>query len=439
MFHLRPLAGKVAPIALAGLLVVAAPVTAQTAGAAPQQFAPAISNPASTTLTLPEAISLALSKNAELSVIRREWEATRGAVIQAGVRPNPELSVQQEDFRRGMQTTTIQVTQPLELGGKRAARTAVAERVRDQAAADVEQSRADIRALVVTSFYETLVAQERLRLAQESLQLAVGGADATSKRVQAGKIAPLEETRARVAQAAAQAELAQAEGGLRSAKQRLFSLWGETRSAPAVLVSSLELPGDGLPDEVVFARMTDSPVLKRARLELDRARAALELEQARRVVDVGVSFGAKRAQETGVTAAVVGITVPIPLFDRNQGNIAEALSREEKARDELTATELRLSAEIAQLREQLRSARAEASTLQRDAVPGAKSAYAAASQGFQLGKFSYLEALDAQRTLVSTQSQYLRALLDTYRAAAELERLLSISDASSALLNPIKP
>lgn len=438
MFYLRPFAGKAGPLVLACLLVAAAPVTAQTTDAA-SQLTPILFTAAPATLTLSEAISLALSKNAELSVIRREWEATRGAVIQAGVRPNPELSVQQEDFRRGMQTTTVQITQPFELGGKRAARTAVALRMRDQAAADVEQSRADIRALVVTSFYETLVAQERLRLAQESLQLAAGGADATSKRVQAGKISPVEETRARVAQAAAQAELAQAEGRLRSASQRLFSLWGETRPAVMTIVSPLELPGEGLPDEVVFARMSESPVLKRARLELDRAQAALELERARRVVDVGVSFGAKRTQETGVTAAVVGISVPIPLFDRNQGNIAEALSREEKARDELTATELRLSAEIAQLREQLRSARAEAFTLQRDAVPGAKSAYAAASQGFQLGKFSYLEALDAQRTLVATQSQYLRALLDTYRAAAELERLLSISDASSALLNPIKP
>ncbi len=132
--------------------------------------------------------------------------------MQAGLRPNPELSLQQEDFRRGKQTYTAQITQTLELGGKRAARTAVAERVREQAAADLEQARAEVRSQVVVAFHETLVAQERLRLARSSLELASGDAEATGKRVQAGKIAPIEQTRAQVARAAAQAEVAQAEG-----------------------------------------------------------------------------------------------------------------------------------------------------------------------------------------------------------------------------------
>ncbi|MGB6104932.1 MAG: TolC family protein [Pusillimonas sp.] len=435
MFNSRPFFGKARPIFLAGLFLVLAPVHAQTTTSA----ALALHEPTAAPLTLAEAISLALAKNSSIAIAQRELDATRGAALQAGLLPNPELSVQQEDFKRGRQTSTVQVTQTLELGGKRAARTAVAERVREQAAADIEQARAEVRSQVVVAFYEVLVAQERMRLAQSSLELASGDAEATGKRVQAGKVAPVEETRAKVARAAAQAELAQAEGNLRSSRQKLFSLWGDMSHSATLLVGTLGLPGEGLADEVVFARMTSSPVLKRARLELDRAQAAVELERSRRVVDVAVSVGAKRSQETGITTAVVGVTVPLPLFNRNQGNIAEALSREEKAREELVATELRLTSEIAQVREQLRSARAEAQTLQRDAVPGARDAYSAASQGFQLGKFSYLEALDAQRTLVATQAQYLRALLDTYRAAAELERLLSVADASSGLLNPLKP
>ncbi|WP_230680986.1 TolC family protein, partial [Paracidovorax cattleyae] len=93
----------------------------------------------------------------------------------------------------------------MELGGKRASRTAVAERISAQAAADIEQARADVRFQVVVAFHEALVGQERLRLAQSSLQLATGDAEATGKRVQAGKVAPLEETRAQVARAAARA------------------------------------------------------------------------------------------------------------------------------------------------------------------------------------------------------------------------------------------
>ncbi len=437
----RPFLGKAGPNLLAGLSIAIAfalssapaPAHAQTSTTLPA------ATPAAAPLTLAEAIALALAKNTGIAIAQREFDAAGGAALQAGLRPNPELSLQQEDFRRGKQTYTAQITQTLELGGKRAARTAVAERVREQAAADLEQARAEVRSQVVVAFHETLVAQERLRLARSSLELASGDAEATGKRVQAGKIAPIEQTRAQVARAAAQAEVAQAEGQLRASRQKLFALWGDTSRSATPLLGRLDLPAEGLADEAVSARLAASPVLRRARLELDRARSAVELERSRRVMDVAVSVGAKRSQETGATAAVVGLSVPLPLFDRNQGNIAEALSREEKAREELAAAELRLDSDLAQVREQLRSARAEALTLQRDAVPGALEAYRAAAQGFQLGKFSYLETLDAQRTWVATQAQYLRALLDTYRAAAELERLLSIADAPSSLLQPSQP
>ncbi len=436
MSHTRPFIATACSVLLAGLplfpaLVHAQPLTTP-AGATSTE-------PSARSLTLAEAIALALARNTAIAVAQREFDATRGAVLQAGLRPNPELSVQQEDFKQGRRTSTVQVTQSLELGGKRAHRTAVAERISAQAAADIEQARADVRSQVVVAFHEVLVGQERLRLARSSLQLATGDAEMTGKRVQAGKVAPLEETRAQVARAAAVAEVAQAEGALRAGHQKLFALWGDTGHRETTLIGPLDLPAEGLADEVVFARMAASPVLQRARLERERAEAAVALERSRQVVDVAVSVGVKRSQENGVTAAVVGLTVPLPLFDRNQGNLAEALAREEKAREELNATELRLASEIAQVREQLRSARAEAQTLQQDAIPGAREAYRVASQGFQLGKFSYLETLDAQRTLVGTQAQLLRALLDTYRAAAELERLLHVTDASSGLLNPSKP
>lgn len=383
-----------------------------------------------------EAVRLALVANPDLSAVRREWEATAGALTQAGLRPNPEASFGQEDVRNGRRTSTLQLTVPIERGGKREARIAVASRIRDQAELGIEQYKADVRAAVVGSYLDILLANERLKLAQESLALSTSSADAATKRVQAGKVAPVEESRARVAQAAAQAELARAEGDVRTARTRLSSLWGAAPTTYGDVTGGLPLALEGLPDEFVYQRLQSSPTLRRARLEVERWRATVALEQARGVVDIAVTAGAKRSQETGVTQAVVGLVVPIPIFNRNQGNIAEAISREYKAQDELAAAELRLSTQVSQAREQLRAARNEALTLQRDAVPGARVAYQAASQGFTLGKFSYLEALDAQRTLIGTQAQFLRALSDTYQAATELERLLSISDDTSILLNP---
>ena len=172
------------------------------------------------------------------------------------------------------------------------------------------------------------------------------------------------------------------------------------------------------------AQLDQSPALQRAEMEVRRRQALTAVESARRISDITVSLGAKRDQEQGRTQAVIGLSIPLPLFDRNEGNILEALKREDKARLELASTRMQLENEAIQARERLSSARAEAQSLAADVVPGAQSAYDAATKGFELGKFSFLEALDAQRTLLQARSQYLKALAETHRASAELHRIL---------------
>lgn len=394
-------------------------------------------------LNLQAALALALQANPGLRAASREQDATEAAIVQAGAWPNPTLDAQVEDLRRDNRTTTLQLSQPIELGGKRAARVTAAERARDQAASALAARRADIRAATVTAFFEVLTAQERLRLAQDSVGLAQAGTRAAENRVAAGKVSPLEETRARVAEAGIRVELLQAEGTLRSARQQLAALWGN----PAPRFTRVDGAVDQLPgmasDGDLLGRLAEAPVVRQARLEVERRRALSDLEQARRIPDVTVSLGAKRVPssegETGGgrrNQVVVGLSIPLPIFDSNRGNVAEALSREEKARDELAAAELQLGADVAQATERLRSARATAQTLQRDALPGAETAYKAATKGFELGKFSFLEALDAQRTLFQVRAQYLLALADAHRAAGELDRLLGRQGDDVALAVP---
>lgn len=385
-------------------------------------------------LTLRTAVALALQANPGLSAARHEQAAADGAVVQAGAWPNPTLDTQLEDVRRNNRTTTLQLSQPIELGGKRAARVTAAERARDQAASALSARRAELRASAVTAFFDVLTAQERLRLAQDSVGLAQIATRAAANRVAAGKVSPLEETKARVAEAGIRVELLQAEGTLRASRQLLAALWGN----PAPRFTQVDGAVDQLPAQAavpeVARRLPDAPVLRQARLEVERRRALSDLEQARRIPDVTVSLGVKRVPASegegdAVSSSrrnqvVVGLSVPLPIFDTNRGNITEALSREDKARDELAAAELQLGADVAQASERLRSARATAETLQRDALPGAETAYRAATKGFELGKFSFLEALDAQRTLFQVRNQYLVALADAHRAAGELDRLL---------------
>ena len=390
---------------------------------APQAAAAATAEP----LSLAKAIELALEGNPEVAAAKRQWEATEGQVLQGRSRPNPELAYSLEDTRSKTRTQSWQLNLPVELGGKRAARTKAAEKTREQAQAQLAELQATVRANVAAAYFDVLTAQERLVLARDSAALAKSSTDTVSKRVAAGKVSPVEESKARVAEAGVRVELAQAASEQRNALSRLFALLGRIDAPYTVLEGKAE----NLPSVPSLADLqpliSSAPGVVLARIEVDRRKALTDLEQSKRVPDVTVSVGMQRSNETQRNVLLFGVSVPLPVFDRNQGNLLEALKLEDKARDELQAATVRLHSEVAQARERLSTITAEVQSLQQDVLPGAKSAYDAATIGFENGKFNFLEVLDAQRTYFTAKSQYLKALGEAHRAAADIDRLLGAS------------
>ena len=390
---------------------------------APQSAAAAAAEP----LSLAKAIELALEGNPEVAAAKRQWEATEGQVLQGRSRPNPELAYSLEDTRSKTRTQSWQLNLPVELGGKRAARTKAAEKTREQAQAQLAELQATVRANVAAAYFDVLTAQERLVLARDSAALAKSSTDTVSKRVAAGKVSPVEESKARVAEAGVRVELAQAASEQRNALSRLFALLGRIDAPYTVLEGKAE----NLPSVPSLADLqpliSSAPGVVLARIEVDRRKALTALEQSKRVPDVTVSVGMQRSNETQRNVLLFGVSVPLPIFDRNQGNLLEALKLEDKARDELQAATVRLHSEVAQARERLSTITAEVQSLQQEVLPGAKSAYDAATIGFENGKFNFLEVLDAQRTYFTAKSQYLKALGEAHRAAADIDRLLGAS------------
>jgi len=389
-----------------------------------------ITEPA-TPLTLKAALELAYGANATLSTARRELEAVAGSILQAGLRPNPSVESIIEDPRPTNRLTAIYVNQRLELGGKRPARITAAERRRDVATAELNAMRAEIRAAVMVAFFDVLVAQERLLLTQGLVELSQRATTTASKRVTAGKVSPVEETKARVAEASVRVERSQAATSLKMARKRLTAIWGNAVPRFERAEGQLELL-PALPSlKDLTARLVNAPGLARAQLEVNHRQALAEVERSLRIPDVTLSLGGRR--NAGSNQALFGVSMPIPIFNRNQGNILEALRRTDKARDELSGTEIRLNNEISQALERLNVARQEIKILQREILPGARSAYEAATKGFIMGKFSFLEVLDAQRTLFQAKSQNLRALAEAHRSAAEIERVLGEAPDDSTL------
>lgn len=375
-------------------------------------------------LTLPLALAQAMERNPGLRAAQQAVAASEGALLQSQARPNPELAYAQEDTRRDTRSISLQWNQPIEVGGKRAARIKVAEHGLQLAQTELEAARAALRADVRAAFVNVLAAQQRVQLHEKTRQIAGQALDAAAKRVMAGKAAPLEETRALVAQSSAELAVAQAQSGLRVARQQLALLWGAQGASIGAVVGDIgQLPLPPPPD-VLLEKVELSAQVQTAQQAFLQAQAGAELERARRLPDPTVSIGVKRAQEVGRNQLLVGISVPLPILDSNRGNQLQALRLADKAEDELSATRQQMQAQLLQNYEQLQTSRAQTQQLADKVLPGAQSAYEVAAKGFALGKFSYLEVLDAQRTLAEARSLYLEQLVATHRAAADITRQL---------------
>jgi len=377
-------------------------------------------------LTLSAARTLAQSANPAIIAAIHELDAAGGAAMQAGARPNPELSVLVEDTRSATRATTLQLNQAIELGGKRDARINVAGRAREQAEAALAAARADTGAAVALAFDELLAAQDALALTVATRTVAARTGAVADQRVAAGKASPVEATRARIGAAEAEAALAQAEALVQSSRRRLAATWGASAPSFDRAEGTLALSG-AMPDIAVLQRrLENAPRLVQLRSELDRRGALLTLERARRTPDITLSAGVKRDAQLGRDQAVFGVAVPLPLFDRNAGNVMEAASRAARARDDIDAARVDATVALMQAHEAWLLAGRQAALYRDEIVPAAQSAFEATSTGFAFGKFAFLDVLDAQRTLIDAASRQLRAGLDARRAMADIERLTGV-------------
>ena len=375
------------------------------------------------TLTLESALQSAFADNPDLAAAQWEIDIAQGGRQQAGLIPNPVASWDAEDTRRSTRTTTLKLTQTLELGGKRGARIDVASRAQDAAAQALEQRRNLLRAEVIDGFYGALRAQERLELAQRSVALAERGLVVANGRVTAGKSSPVEATRAQVQLSEIRLERSRAEIGVTDAYRRLAAITGNANTDfQRVEAGASAIPA--LPSSTqLLARLENTAELRLAELQIQQREAGLGLEKAQRIPDLDVSIGSQYDASVRERVNLVGVSMPIPLFNRNQGNVLAASRRADQARDLRNATELRLRTETRQALDLWSTANSEVRAFNQVILPAAQSAVDSATRGFEMGKFNFLDVLDAQRTLIAARTQYLAALAQATDAWVRIERI----------------
>lgn len=385
------------------------------------------------TLTLRQALSLSLMKNPALAAFSWEVRAREAARLQAALLPNPELDVELEnvagdDKMNGTDAmeTTIQLSQLIELGGKRNKRDLVATLERDLARWDYEAKRLDIFSRTTIAFIEILSAQERLALNEEMARLAEKFHTTVSDRVKAGKVSPVEETKAAVTVSTSRIKVERMKRSLKAARKNLAAYWGSSSASFEKVEGELHHVFPIPSSDLLETMISGNPDIARLVMEMDKNRAALELSKAGRMPDLTISGGYRSFNETDNNAFVIGLSIPLLFFNRNQGEIAESSYRLSKGIYEKRAVETEVKKALNESYQKLSAAYAEVNALKTEVLPGAQLAFDAANEGYRLGKFNFLEVLDAQRILFESREQYLDALTAYHTSIAEVERLIGI-------------
>ncbi|MBU1347280.1 MAG: TolC family protein [Alphaproteobacteria bacterium] len=401
----QPAAGGAA-IALAAILAMLAPGSA---------FAEPV--------TLAEALSRAAASSPTLAVAEADVAAAVGRAQQAGFRPNPELGLEVENFAgtggfSGVDDaeSTLSVGQRFELGGKRPARERAAQAEVDAARLRLAVARADLEQQVRDAYAEAWADSRRVELARDQFLRADNLQTIATELVDAGREPPLRALRARTAALESVGRVRAAEAEYAEAQRALAALWGGGEDLPEPTAPEV------LPAPAAVIDPVSALDVRLAEAEVATSVAVVERERTLSRPDVTVSVGARQFRGTDDTALVFGASMPIGLFDRNQGNIAAANA-------ERTGAEARRNAALASAirrtrdaQAALRTAEAQLAFLENQAEPEALEAVRIAREGFSAGRFTLLDVLDAEEALNTVQADMITAELERAQAVAALTR-----------------
>ena len=385
--------------------------------------------PATASLTLETALAAARQTSPALDAASADLRASSAARTAAGLRPNPSLEAQTENVTgsgpyRGFDSaeTTVGFALPIELGGKRSARIGVAEAQGARARIDAAIAEADLTLRVTQAFVAAVAAERRLGVARDQAGIAAEAFRAAGVRVRAGRASPIEEQRADVLRINAEAAAARAERDALVARDTLARLIGRPVTAGLDLAWFDRIGGYG---PSARANVDGTLALAAADAEVSTADAQVRLARSQRIPDVTLSAGARRLEATNDTAAVFGVSVPLPLFNNGSAGVAQARAERDRADARRRMVQIDAEQAIASAEAEVTNAAADARNATGPALTAALEAARVARIGYREGKFGQLDLLDAERTLAQTRAAAIDALAAWHDARARLQRLTS--------------
>ncbi|OGV68414.1 MAG: hypothetical protein A2283_19340 [Lentisphaerae bacterium RIFOXYA12_FULL_48_11] len=379
-----------------------------------------------------QALVLALSHNPELAAFSWDIRAAEAREVQASVLPNPELGVDVENLEGDMEgfretETTVSLAQNLLFGPKRSRAIRLAAADTKSTAWQYESKRLDVLTSTVHAFVDVLGAQEKVKFARETAKIAKDVLNVTKRRTDFGDASPVERTQADVVDAQVGLELDRAEQELHVARVNLAAQWGGRNpcfsEARGTLQCEVILPS--LRD--MEARLAQHPELMGAMSEVAKKQAALSLELVNRIPDVTAMAGYRQIsalEDKDLHTFVLGLAVPLPLFDRNQGVITEARAELAKVEWLRKSAEVTLFSVLAEAHSDITATLKEREVYDKKILSGTEDVFRKIKEGYAQGMFNYLELLTAQESLTRTRSDYVDVLVRLNKGIATVERLM---------------
>ena len=385
----------------------------------------------SQTITLATALQRALAASPRLTAAERDVGIATGQRIQAGALLNPELSYEQDNsfgsgIYRGTKSaeTTLQISQLFELFGKRDARIAAGQAGLEAAAIERKAVRLQVLSETAIAFLSVLGLQRRIQILDDQVAAIDRISPLLQRRVDAGAASPAETGRAEVASALVKVDRERTKAALASARRELAVLMGDTSAKFAAVSGRFDTTGRPPSFRAVIAVIDANPQLVRWNAVYAQRNAELLLARLKPYPDVRLSAGWRHYNETGDDAVRLSVTVPIPVFDQNQGNILSAQESLAKTKAEREANRKTLLIIAGRAYDTVQGSLRELSVLRDLAIPKGRAASDAISEGYGQGRFTLLEVLDAQASLAQAQLREQEALQNFHVAVATIEGLV---------------
>jgi len=399
--------------------------------AAAQQTAPrAAAREASRSLTLAGALQRAVTANPRLVAAERDIGISAGRRLQAGALPNPEVSVQVDNVlgsgsRRGLDSaeTTLQLSQLIELGGKRGARVAAGSAELEAAFWQREATRLEILSDTAVAFFNVLAAQRRIVIFNNHVAGLERLTPLLQQRVKAGASSPAETARAQLAADLVRADRERARTELAIARLELATLMGQNTAAYGQVAGDLGRIGRAPSFQAVRRLLDGNPQMVRFAALRAQRDAELLQERLKPIPDLRAGVSWRHFRESGENAVGFGISVPLPAWDQNLGNINAARETRAKVDVELATARATLELTLGRAHENLTGAIREIGILRQSALPTVRRAAETMESGYTQGAFTLLDLLDVQSSTAQASLREIEALLNYHVALATIEGL----------------